>query len=308
MGPNRIPFQEFRQRYELLTPNVIPKGFMDGKKACEKMIEALELDPGLFRIGQSKIFFRAGVLAHLEEERDLRITDLVVKFQAYCRGLLARRNYQKRVQQLNAIRILQRNCAAYLKLRNWQWWRLYTKVKPLLQVTKNDEKVMQKENELKEITEKLHVHEQEVANLDKQYQQALQEKIYLAEQLQAETELCAEAEEMRARLAARKQEMEEILHDMEARIEEEEEKTLKMSEERKKFQIHIQDLEEQLEEEEAARQKMHIEKVTAEAKIKKAEEDLAMYEDANQKSAKEKKLMDEKLQDVMATLTEEEEK
>ena len=44
------------------------------------------------------------------------------------------RNYQKKVQQLNAIRILQRNCAAYLKLRNWQWWRLYTKVKPLLQV------------------------------------------------------------------------------------------------------------------------------------------------------------------------------
>ena len=55
------------------------------------MINALELDPNLFRIGQSKIFFRAGVLAHLEEERDLRITDLVVKFQAYCRGLLARR-------------------------------------------------------------------------------------------------------------------------------------------------------------------------------------------------------------------------
>jgi myosin protein heavy chain len=41
-------------------------------------------------------------------------------------------------------------------------------------------------------------------------------------------------------LAARKQELEEILHDMEARIEEEEEKTLKMSEERKKFQLHVQ--------------------------------------------------------------------
>merc|ERR1719328_771121 len=306
--PNRIPFQEFRQRYELLTPNVIPKGFMDGKKACEKMIEALELDPGLFRIGQSKIFFRAGVLAHLEEERDLRITDLVVKFQAYCRGLLARRNYQKRVQQLNAIRILQRNCAAYLKLRNWQWWRLYTKVKPLLQVTKNDEKVMQKEVELRETKEKLIEHEQVVQNLDKQYQQAMEEKNILAEQLQAETELCAEAEEMRARLAARKQELEEILHDMEARIEEEEEKTLKMSEERKKLQLNIQDLEEQLEEEEAARQKLQIEKVQYDAKVKKYEEDLAMYEDANQKSSKEKKLMDEKLQDVMATLTEEEEK
>ena len=63
------------------------------------------------------------------------------------------------------------------------------------------------------------------------------------------------------RLAARKQELEEILHDMEARIEEEEEKTLKMSEERKKLQLNIQDLEEQLEEEEAARQKLQIEKV-----------------------------------------------
>merc|ERR1712029_12667 len=244
-------------------------GFMDGKKACENMITALELDRNLYRIGQSKIFFRAGVLAHLEEDRDLRITDLVVKFQAYCRGLLARRNYIKRTQQLNAIRILQRNCAAYLKLRNWQWWRLYTKVKPLLQVTKNDEKVMQKETELKEITEKLEEHEKVVGDLDRQYQQALEEKNILAEQLQAETELCAEAEEMRARLAARKQELEEILHDMEARIEEEEEKTLKMGEERKKFQVHIQDLEEQLEEEEAARQKLQIEKVQAEAKYKK---------------------------------------
>ena len=47
---------------------------MDGKKACEKMIEILELDQNLYRIGQSKIFFRAGVLAHLEEERDLKLT------------------------------------------------------------------------------------------------------------------------------------------------------------------------------------------------------------------------------------------
>ena len=38
------------------------------------------------------------------------------------------RNYQKRLQQINAIRVIQRNCAAYLKLRNWQWWRLFTKV------------------------------------------------------------------------------------------------------------------------------------------------------------------------------------
>lgn len=306
--PNRVPFQEFRQRYELLTPNVIPKGFMDGKKACEKMLECLELEPGLYRIGQSKIFFRAGVLAQLEEERDVRITDLVVKFQAYCRGLLARRNYQKKVQQLNAIRILQRNCAAYLKLRNWQWWRLYTKVKPLLQVTKNDEKVIQKEMELKDITEKLANRENIVKDLDRQYQQALEEKSMLMEQLQAEQELCSEAEEMRQRLATRKQEMEEIIHDMEARIEEEEEKVVKYGDDKKKLTQHVQDLEEQLEEEEAARQKLQIEKVQAEAKIKQIEEQVLASDDHKEKSSKEKKMMEEKLSDVMATLAEEEEK
>lgn len=43
---------------------------------------------------------------------------------------LARRAFAKRQQQLTAMKVLQRNCAAYLKLRNWQWWRLFTKVGP----------------------------------------------------------------------------------------------------------------------------------------------------------------------------------
>ena len=152
--PNRVVFQEFRQRYEILTPNAIPKGFMDGKQACVLMIKALELDSNLYRIGQSKVFFRAGVLAHLEEERDLKITDVIIGFQACCRGYLARKAFAKRQQQLTAMKVLQRNCAAYLKLRNWQWWRLFTKVKPLLQVSRQEEEMMAKEEELIKVKEK----------------------------------------------------------------------------------------------------------------------------------------------------------
>ena len=39
-------------------------------------------------MGQSKVLFRAGVLAHLEEDRDLKITDVIIGFQACCRGYL----------------------------------------------------------------------------------------------------------------------------------------------------------------------------------------------------------------------------
>lgn len=54
-------------------------------------IKHLDLDPNLFRIGQSKIFFRTGVLAQLEEERDLKITVIIIAFQAQARGFLARK-------------------------------------------------------------------------------------------------------------------------------------------------------------------------------------------------------------------------
>ncbi|KAI4586476.1 hypothetical protein MJG53_004263 [Ovis ammon polii x Ovis aries] len=42
-------------------------------------------------MGQSKVFFRPGVLAHLEKERDLKITNVIIGFQACCWGCLARR-------------------------------------------------------------------------------------------------------------------------------------------------------------------------------------------------------------------------
>ncbi|XP_074744988.1 myosin-10 isoform X4 [Strix uralensis] len=306
--PNRIVFQEFRQRYEILTPNAIPKGFMDGKQACERMIRALELDPNLYRIGQSKIFFRAGVLAHLEEERDLKITDIIIFFQAVCRGYLARKAFAKKQQQLSALKILQRNCAAYLKLRHWQWWRVFTKVKPLLQVTRQEEELQAKDEELMKVKEKQTKVEAELEEMERKHQQLLEEKNILAEQLQAETELFAEAEEMRARLAAKKQELEEILHDLESRVEEEEERNQILQNEKKKMQGHIQDLEEQLDEEEGARQKLQLEKVTAEAKIKKMEEEILLLEDQNSKFLKEKKLMEDRIAECTSQLAEEEEK
>lgn len=70
--------------------------------------------------------------------------------------------------------------------------------------------------------------------------QLVEEKNILAEQLHAETELFAEAEEMRVRLLSRKQELEEILHDLESRVEEEEERNQSLQNEKKKMQSHIQ--------------------------------------------------------------------
>ncbi|OWA52979.1 Myosin heavy chain, non-muscle [Hypsibius exemplaris] len=303
--PNRVPFQEFRQRYELLTPSVIEKGFMDGKEAVRRMIEALELNENLFRLGQSKIFFRAGVLAHLEEERDTKLSDLITHIQAYCRGYLSRKNYQRRLQQLNAIRVIQRNCAAYLKLRNWEWWRLFTKVKPLLQVTNAEEKVQFKEEELKVMKERMDRLSTEYVDFEKKYEQLAEEKVVLMDQLQTETEACAEAEEMRARLVARGKELEEILQDTESRLEEEENRVNLLNQEKKKLQENIRDLEEELEEEQSTRQKLQLDRSQIDTRLKKYEEDLVANVSLVERLQKEKKALEDRIAELTQQLADE---
>ncbi|KAL4667669.1 hypothetical protein H8959_006358 [Pygathrix nigripes] len=339
--PNRILFQEFRQRSPpTLAPSEPGKlrqithfaepqftrlwygrtiaHLMHSLEKAHRVygdlgyivaaIQALELDPNLYRVGQSKIFFRAGVLAQLEEERDLKVTDIIVSFQAAARGYLARRAFQKRQQQQSALRVMQRNCAAYLKLRHWQWWRLFTKVKPLLQVTRQDEVLQARAQELQKVQELQQQSAREVGELQGRVAQLEEERTRLAEQLRAEAELCAEAEDTRGRLAARKQELELVVSELEARVGEEEECSRQLQTEKKRLQQHIQELEAHLEAEEGARQKLQLEKVTTEAKMKKFEEDLLLLEDQNSKLSKERKLLEDRLSEFSSQAAEEEEK
>ena len=82
-------------RYSILAPNAVPQGFCDGKVATEKVLAALELDQNEYRLGHTKVFFRAGVLGQLEDMRDERLSKIISLFQAHVRAYLMRRNYQK---------------------------------------------------------------------------------------------------------------------------------------------------------------------------------------------------------------------
>lgn len=42
-------------RYAILAPKAIPAGFMDGRKACEQLISALQLETSEYRLGNSKV-------------------------------------------------------------------------------------------------------------------------------------------------------------------------------------------------------------------------------------------------------------
>jgi len=82
-------------RYSILAPNVIPAGFVDGKVVTEKVLNALQMDQNDYRLGHTKVFFKAGVLGALEDMRDERLGKIISNFQARIRGYLIRKNYKK---------------------------------------------------------------------------------------------------------------------------------------------------------------------------------------------------------------------
>ena len=72
---------------------------MDGKVAAEKLIEAMQLDQSEYRIGHTKVFFRAGIVGELEDMRDERLSKIISQFQAFCKGHLMRIEYKKMCDQ-----------------------------------------------------------------------------------------------------------------------------------------------------------------------------------------------------------------
>merc|ERR1719244_470651 len=147
--PSRMPFNDFKQRYQILAASAIPPGFIDGKVACEKLMEALQLDENEFRIGLTKVFFRAGIIGELEEMRDERLSKIIAQFQAYCKGHLARIEFKKMKDRIVGLAVLQRNIRKFFAIRNWPWWKLYLLVQPMLSVARAEEEMAEKEEALK---------------------------------------------------------------------------------------------------------------------------------------------------------------
>lgn len=77
----------------------------------------------------------------MEELRDERLGKIVSWMQAYIRGYLSRKDYQKLQEQRLALVIVQRNLRKYLQLRTWPWWKLWQKIKPLLNVTRIEDEM-----------------------------------------------------------------------------------------------------------------------------------------------------------------------
>jgi myosin protein heavy chain len=208
--PNRLPFSEFRQRYEVLCRNM-PRGYLEGQAAATIMLEKLGLDRSLFRVGLTKVFFRAGVLAELEEQRDALIREIMSRFQSVARGFTQRRIANKRLYRAEATRIVQRNFQVYLDLCENPWWRLLVKMKPLLGATRTSGEVKKRDEMIQKLNEKMKHEASERQRLDEERRNAHTEMQRIQQTLESERALALDKEEIFKRLQLRETELSDKL-------------------------------------------------------------------------------------------------
>merc|ERR1712156_501020 len=133
--PNKILYPEFKSRYNILAAAAVAKAKKD-KDAAAGVFKAIALDPEKFRLGHTKVFFRAGILGYMEEVREDRIGEVLSWLQAQARGKASRLIFKKLQDQKLALYCLQRTIRNYYIGKTWLWWQLWLAIKPNLKCTK----------------------------------------------------------------------------------------------------------------------------------------------------------------------------
>merc|ERR1712083_634093 len=210
--PNRMLYPDFKMRYAILGAAEIASS-SDNKVAVNALMAKVEFPPAKFQLGHTKVFFRAGALAALEEARDGVVLKLVRWMQGQCYGHIRRVAYQKKYDQRELMKVIQRNFRKFQTLRSWGWFIIIQKTRPLIgQVDLEAElKILEdKANEaygayLEQVNNKARMEQDNVTMED--------EKKALVAQLQAEQGNLGEYTERQAKASAAKADLEVQLAD-----------------------------------------------------------------------------------------------
>merc|ERR1711872_517442 len=129
--PNRMQYPDFKLRYSCLGQDAI-KSSEDNKTAVWALMDGIPFDRERYRLGHTMVFFRAGALGGLEEERD----KLVIKWVRMIQGEVLKRVrgavYKKKYDQRELIKVAQRNLRKYMASREWGWFVLIQKTRGMI--------------------------------------------------------------------------------------------------------------------------------------------------------------------------------
>ncbi|XP_049280838.1 myosin heavy chain, muscle isoform X3 [Anopheles funestus] len=290
--PNRMMYPDFKLRYMILNPKGV-EAEKDLKKTAQVIMDAAGLDSELYRLGNTKVFFRAGVLGQMEEFRDERLSKIMSWMQAWCRGYLSRKEFKKMQEQRVSLEIVQRNLRKYLKLRTWAWWKLWQKVKPLLNVSRVEDQIAKLEEKAQKAQEAYEKEEKMRKELEALNSKLLAEKTALLDSLSGEKGALQEYQEKAAKLTAQKNDLENQLRDTQERLAQEEDARNQLFQTKKKLEQEIASQKKDAEDLELQIQKIEQDKASKDHQIRNLNDEIAHQDELINKLNKEKKMQGE---------------
>merc|ERR1719348_1468547 len=129
--PNRMPYPDFKYRYNILAAEALASS-KDNKTAVYALMDKINFDREKYRLGHTLVFFRAGALAFLEEIRDDIVLKLLRMMQGQIFKRIRTRVYEKKRDQRQLLVVCQRQFRRYIALRDWGWFVLIQKTRPLV--------------------------------------------------------------------------------------------------------------------------------------------------------------------------------
>ncbi|ORY48368.1 myosin-2 [Neocallimastix californiae] len=114
--PTRWTFPEFVERYYLLVPSKHWK-FDDPREFSLNIVKLLIDDKDKYQVGETKIFFRAGMLAYFEKLRTERLRQCIVLVQKNARRFVYQRRYNETKKAALFVQNAIRRKVAQLKCR-----------------------------------------------------------------------------------------------------------------------------------------------------------------------------------------------
>merc|ERR1712226_1104682 len=129
--PNRMMYPDFKMRYSCLGQAEIQSS-SDNKTATYALMDKISFGRERYRLGHTLVFFRAGALAFLEELRDELVIKWVRKIQGEVLKRIRFRVFEKKRDQRELIKVAQRNFRKYQSMREWGWFVIIQKTRPMI--------------------------------------------------------------------------------------------------------------------------------------------------------------------------------
>merc|ERR1719158_1489767 len=139
-------YPDFKLRYSCLGQDA-NKSSSDNKTAVWALMDGIPFDRERYRLGHTMVFFRAGALGGMEEERDKLVIKWVRMIQGEALKRIRGRVYAAKRDQRELIKVAQRNFRKYLQMRDWGWFVIIQKTRGLIGLPNPEEELRELEEQ-----------------------------------------------------------------------------------------------------------------------------------------------------------------